>query len=883
VALSHEIISQFAKLVNSDKKQTTESTIYGTVVDQQGHKPGDKDKDGNEIVIDESGGKYIKPDGSDQLIPITDTDVDPKEANAMINTNYGDRASVLIKNHTATVTGNISSPAAGNKDIEKQITQFDIAVGEQIQADKAYFKDLTADKANLGSLAAAIVSVAELIAKDAEIGKLVTKKATITDLVATKIDADVVIADEAIIEHLKAGTIDVLSLIADTAAIKKLMAEDASITFLDALNANLKYANIDFANIGEAAITKLFTDSGIINDLIVKEGKITGELVGVTIKGDLIEAGTLKADRLVVKGSDGNYYALNTDFTAMPGVTPVEEDSIHGSVLVKKSIVAEKIAVTDLVAFGATIGGFKIGDHSIYSGVKNSVDNTTRGLYMDDKGQLALGDDSNYIKYAKDENGNYKLSISTVDKMVIGGRNLIKKSDTEQTTDGSSSILQYDLSEPMIAGEKYTMSLCCSPATDIDYINMQAFNISEVLCTFRPVKCNNILPYPYKGKRYNTDISTDVSFTQSGVTFTDNGDGSITVNGTNTSASRVEFYISDGDSDPKIVPDFKAGVTYIISDGENYADGKPTSGDILFRYYDSSGTRQYITKINQPFTWGEGWTLQNITLAVDAGDTVENRTYRPMINAGSTVLPYEKYVASTGESGKQTLTNTFTLPAETPVDELSHANIELYVYPESESATIHWTKLERGDKVTDWTPAPEDMATNDELNEQISALSVTTDAINASVTSLTASTNDKIDNVNDNIDNINKDIKELYNEVALSITDEKLQIEIENAIKNGSSKVVTKTGFVFDDDGMTVDKKDETGKSISPTNTKITENGMTVNNNATGDPVLTANKDGVDAENLNATTYLIVGGRSRFENYTDIDGNKRTACFWIGE
>jgi hypothetical protein len=63
-------------------------------------------------------------------------------------------------------------------------------------------------------------------------------------------------------------------------------------------DAELKYANIDFSNIGEAAIEKLFSDSGIIGDLVMSDGKVTGTLVGVTIKGDLIEAGTVKADNL---------------------------------------------------------------------------------------------------------------------------------------------------------------------------------------------------------------------------------------------------------------------------------------------------------------------------------------------------------------------------------------------------------------------------------------------------------------------------------------------------------------------------------------------------------------------------------------------------------
>jgi len=46
------------------------------------------------------------------------------------------------------------------------------------------------------------------------------------------------------------------------------------------------------------------------------------------------------------------------------------------------------------------------------------------------------------------------------------------------------------------------------------------------------------------------------------------------------------------------------------------------------------------------------------------------------------------------------------------------------------------------------------------------------------------------------------------------------------------------------------------------------------------DIVLTANNTGVDAKNLHATTYLIVGANSRFEDYDD---NSRTGCFWIGD
>ena len=194
---------------------------------------------------------------------------------------------------------------------------------------------------------------------------------------------------------------------------------------LETNSLNAKYANIDFSNIKIAAIEKLFTDSGIIKDLIVSEGKITGELVGVTIKGDLIEGNTIKADRLVVKGENGLYYKLNLDSLGEVTVSSDEkyQNGLDGSVIIAKSITAEKVAVNDLVAFDATIGGFNITNNSIYSGAKNSADNTTRGIYMDKTGQFSIGDSNNFLRYILDPNKRtYKLEISAR-SIVFGASN----------------------------------------------------------------------------------------------------------------------------------------------------------------------------------------------------------------------------------------------------------------------------------------------------------------------------------------------------------------------------------------------------------------------------------------------------------------------------
>lgn len=144
----------------------------------------------------------------------------------------------------------------------------------------------------------------------------------------------------------------------------------------------------------------------------------------------------------------------------------------------------------------------------------------------------------------------------------------------------------------------------------------------------------------------------------------------------------------------------------------------------------------------------------------------------------------------------------------------------------------------------------------------ISSLQMTTNSINASV-------QDVRKTVAESVDGMNSEITELTKKVNAQITPEQVQLQINNSLDNGVHKVETTTGFTFNDEGLRV------SKSGSEMSTLITEDGMQVYRDSTA--VLTANNLGVDAVNLHATTYLIIGNNSRLE-----DWEGRTACFWIG-
>lgn len=121
MGLSSELISQFAKITN-DKKTTRieEVTLYGEVVQ-----------------CDES--ICVRFDGSEELTPVT-TITEKDDKGNITNFKYGaasvktgDRVSVSLKNHSATITGNLSDPPMGRAEVLVTEDSIVAKVGENVQ------------------------------------------------------------------------------------------------------------------------------------------------------------------------------------------------------------------------------------------------------------------------------------------------------------------------------------------------------------------------------------------------------------------------------------------------------------------------------------------------------------------------------------------------------------------------------------------------------------------------------------------------------------------------------------------------------------------------------------------------------------------------------
>lgn len=153
--LPKNLISEFVKITNDQPKEKNETTVYGKIV-----------KNGSNV--------YVRLDGSDILTPITTT----------TDTLEGERVTVLIKNHTATVTGNISSPAARTDDVQQigsevnNLNEENVSINGKLTAAEIDVTDLKTNKLDTTVATATYATIENLDAANARIDNLQATQGT---------------------------------------------------------------------------------------------------------------------------------------------------------------------------------------------------------------------------------------------------------------------------------------------------------------------------------------------------------------------------------------------------------------------------------------------------------------------------------------------------------------------------------------------------------------------------------------------------------------------------------------------------------------------------------------------------------------------------------
>ena len=252
--LSSFLVREFANLYSKDNKSDG-TYAYGT-------------------VNLSSGKQCVTIDGSSIQTPVISS-IDLKD---------GDRVMVLVKDHSATVMSNLTSPAVGNSSFSeykgKVSVAFDELTAKYIAADEALIGRIESEYVKTSKLESDYITADSIAAQYVKTSKLESDYLRAKDIDATyakisKLDSD----------YLKAKDID-----ATYAKISKLESD-----YVTADEIKTKYADIDLANVTQESVKNLFADISLLQDATIKDGYITGQLMGVTMSANQITAGKLDA------------------------------------------------------------------------------------------------------------------------------------------------------------------------------------------------------------------------------------------------------------------------------------------------------------------------------------------------------------------------------------------------------------------------------------------------------------------------------------------------------------------------------------------------------------------------------------------------------------
>ena len=154
---------------------------------------------------------------------------------------------------------------------------------------------------------------------------------------------------------------------------------------------------------------------------------------------------------------------------------------------------------------------------------------------------------------------------------------------------------------------------------------MRIFGTKDIGVNGRVKICvygRNLFPFPYSSETVTT----------SGITFTVNEDGSVTLNGTATAS--VAFGIVSSSKTTVILPKGE----YFLSGCP--AGGSPSTYSIVLRNMDSS-FRIYDTGEGTHFTVSEPMQI-HCTIYILKGKNVDGLVFKPMISVGNSAKPYER-------------------------------------------------------------------------------------------------------------------------------------------------------------------------------------------------------------------------------------------------
>lgn len=840
MGLSYDLISEFVKITNDKQEKPKEGTVYATIVGS-----------GNE--------KYVKIDGSNLLTPMdTTTDIED-----------GERVTVMIKDHKATVTGNITSPSVSSSTVNTVVGN---VVGDNFsiinsQIENLVAKDSYLENAYVENSTVVNSKIENLEATDSRIENSVVENfnvvnGVVQDLKATNADIEILNADFAEIKTLVNGNLTSDNILAFKITADKVTMEDAFIK--DAMIDSITAAKINAGRINTNEVSIGSEDGGMLitgstQQFTDKNGNVRIQ-IGKDSTGDFT---------FILYGEDGQGQIINQN-----GITA--------------TAIGDGLIVNNMINDNAAISGTKLDISSVITQINNDNSTTIQSskIYLDGQSQslevafnslktqvdtiqdvTISGDLTAIIEQVQTNTTKIEANAASISTL-ISEDSVIKKqvTDLENNVIESSNTLNSKYTSLNQSLEGFKTSVADTYATK-STVNDLSTNLSTNYSTTSTM--NSAIEQ--KANQISASVSSTYATKNEVKTLDDNLKGNYSTTSQMESAislakeeinlSVSNIYETKTTTTNKIndaVDKIQVGGTnlWIISDlitgyetDGSITDTVDTQHKIRHSLVDLNGSKEIVYQCWNPnrvvnshntnrvaFFDSSGNYISSVAVVALNGDTYQCQIISVPINATQAKLG-----AICGES--------------------------------SYDVTIK-IKFELGNKPTDYNLAPED--TESELStiksetktitETVTQLQLGSDSINASVKSLEQT-------VKETTEGLANDISIIQDQVNLAMTSDDVKIEIEKNLINGVNKISTTTGYTFNENGLNISKSDSEMK------TQITEDGMKIYKN--NDIMLTANNQGVDAKNLHATTYLIIGGNSRMEDFAE-GGTKRTAVFWIG-
>ena len=830
MSLSYDLISEFVKITNDKKDDKKEGIVYATVVS------------GTE-------GKYVRIDGSDLLTPM-DTTSDIED---------GERVTLMIKEHKAIVTGNVTNPSASTTKVDK-VSKSVNSISDRVGT----FELVVADK----------VSTKELEAYKATIEVLIANKATIEDLTATNATIENLNADFAQIKTLVNGNLTSDNILSFNLTSGKVTVDDAFIkdAMIDTISAgkiNAGEINTNLVSIGSEDGGMLIT--GSTQQFTDKNGNVRIQ-IGKDASGDFT---------FILYGEDGRGQLINQN-----GITA--------------SAISDGLIVNDMVSDHAAISGGKLDISSVITEINGDTSTTIKSskIYLNEQAQslevafnslktkvdaiqevTIQGDLTAIVEQVQSNTSKIEVNKESINTL-ISQDTVIKKqvTDLQGTVAKNEETLsaKYTSLSQNLDGFKTTVADTYATKSSVTDVvdNIEAnYSTTSVMNSAIEQKAQEISASVSSTYATKNQVNTLDNNLKSNYSTTQQMESAINVAKEEINLGVSSIYETKTNVESK-VNGIQIGGRNLARQSNRFYNGIGGSG-ITSEVYNDGSLSVTAESIN------DGW----YKLGVITSEGIEDRfnegdDFTISFIASSydtTTIPYIFIKEGMGYARMEgTLTSNDSMIYYSGKWKKNNSiYLHLGFYGMAGTITFKKWKIEKGNKPTDWTPAPED------IENDISSLEYETKTIKENMTSLTldnnsinASVKALQETVTKTADGLANDIASVQNQVNMTMTSEDVKLEIQKEMSKGTNKVATSTGFTFDQNGLNVSKTDSEMK------TQITEDGMKIYKN--DDVMLTANNQGVDAKNLHATTYLIIGGNSRMEDIIE-HGTKRTAIFWIGQ